>query len=618
MMMNTHNDSCDFVTVEPESNPDSLQQWLSVVENGKTTRTRRSDISTMAKKHLSSLGWLFAYFKKNKRRELRYKSPEGKWFYSLATACSSCVNEEEEIIVLESESPRNLALVAIETVGDDNVKKKRGKRVKDCETAAFSGKKRKKRVKNCETAAFKGKKRMKRVEDCETAAFNGTKGLDNVDVLKRRKRGNDCETTAFNLSKTVVSVDVLKKRKRVKYCETAAFNEVATKEEKNGLSIVNKLILNVDVLKRKRVNDCETAAFNPLSDVINQQEKKRVAANVDVRPRYEKSLRKVLQVMEKKNKKCEKESIRFWRKDCGPEKNCDVCCVCHYGGDLLLCDGCPSAFHHTCIGLPNLPEEELWFCPCCCCDICGSMVTLGNSKLMTCEQCQRRFHLKCLKEGTCLVSFRGWFCSKQCSRVYSSLQSLLGRKIVVGEEGLVWSLIRAPNDDEHYDDEQMSKLDSAVEILHQGFEPSTDPFSGRDLVEELIYRKDADGVGRGFYTVLIERGNDPVTVAAVRVDKDVAEIPLVATLFNYRRSGMCRVLMDELEKQMFKMGVRRLVLPAARDVVSTWSQGFGFKVMESWERLEFVKHGMLDFVGTVMCHKFLRGREVSGESSLTE
>lgn len=28
-----------------------------------------------------------------------------------------------------------------------------------------------------------------------------------------------------------------------------------------------------------------------------------------------------------------------------------VCSVCHYGGKLILCDGCPSAFHATCLGL---------------------------------------------------------------------------------------------------------------------------------------------------------------------------------------------------------------------------------------------------------------------------
>jgi len=182
--------------------------------------------------------------------------------------------------------------------------------------------------------------------------------------------------------------------------------------------------------------------------------------------------------------------------------------------------------------------------------------------------------------------------------------------------------MRAPNEGEHYDDEQISKLESAVEILHQGFEPTNDVFSGRDLVEELIYRKDRTGVGRGFYTVLIERKNEPITVAAVRVDKDVVEIPLVATLSSYRRSGMCRVLMDELEKQMSQMGVCRLVLPAAKEVVTTWTERFGFSVMNSSERLELVKHGMLDFVGTIMCHKFLQKERAENdsaeESSLTE
>ncbi|KAG2327037.1 hypothetical protein Bca52824_009765 [Brassica carinata] len=34
--------------------------------------------------------------------------------------------------------------------------------------------------------------------------------------------------------------------------------------------------------------------------------------------------------------------------------------------------------------------------------------------------------------------------------------------------------------------------------------------------------------------------NEPIIVAAVRVIKDAAEIPLLATLSNYRRSEMCR------------------------------------------------------------------------------
>ncbi|CAN8264772.1 unnamed protein product [Cochlearia groenlandica] len=70
---------------------------------------------------------------------------------------------------------------------------------------------------------------------------------------------------------------------------------------------------------------------------------------------------------------------------------------------------------------------------------------------------------------------------------------------------------------------------------------------------------------------------------------------------------------------MSKIGVCRLVLPAAKEVLTTWTQWFGFSVMESCERLELVKHGMLDFVGIVMCHKFLMDIEKdSEESSLTE
>ncbi|CAN8264476.1 unnamed protein product [Cochlearia groenlandica] len=501
------------VLVEPELSPGSIEEWLSIIQHGKKIDkgTRRSDLSLKVKKHLSALGWFFAYPGIGKRRDLRYKSPQGKWFYSLASACMNCLDENPKQQQIVPKSDLSCSLT------------------------------------NLDLSKTKKKRKRKRVIDCyDTDVFQG-------EILKRREKTLSC-------------------------CSV-------------------KLVFNVDVSSK-------------------QQE----TSKGEIRPRIGKSLKNILQAMEKKNEKGEKESLRFLRKDSTPDMNYDVCCVCHLGGELLLCDGCPSAYHHTCLGLSNIPEEDLWFCPCCCCDICESMETpQGNSKLMTCEQCQRRFHLKCV-EDPCLVSFKGWFCSSQCSRAYTELQSLLGCKISVGENNdLVWRLIRAPSDGEHYNDEQISKLDSAVKILHQGFEPSKDPFSGRDLVEELVYKRDGTSLGHGYYTVLIERKNVPITAATIRVDKDVVEIPLVSTLFEFRRSGMCRVLMDELEKQMSRIGVCRLVLPAAKEVLTTWTQRFGFSAMESCERLELVKHGMLDFVGTVMCHKFLMDIEKdSGESSLTE
>ncbi|KAJ7976353.1 increased DNA methylation 1-like [Quillaja saponaria] len=53
----------------------------------------------------------------------------------------------------------------------------------------------------------------------------------------------------------------------------------------------------------------------------------------------------------------------------------------------------------------------------------------------------------------------------------------------------------------------------------------------------------------GFYTVLLERDDEIICVATIRVYREkVAEVPLVATRSQYRQQGMCRILMDELEK----------------------------------------------------------------------
>ena len=64
---------------------------------------------------------------------------------------------------------------------------------------------------------------------------------------------------------------------------------------------------------------------------------------------------------------------------------------------------------------------------------------------------------------------------------------------------------RVPNDEEQ-------QLDSAVEMLHKSFNPTPNRFSGRDLVEELIFSKDSHLAWDARCT--IERNNKAITVVA--------------------------------------------------------------------------------------------------------
>lgn len=49
-----------------------------------------------------------------------------------------------------------------------------------------------------------------------------------------------------------------------------------------------------------------------------------------------------------------------------PDSHQDYCEVCQQGGEIILCDTCPKAYHLCCLEpeLIEAPEGE-WFCPTC-------------------------------------------------------------------------------------------------------------------------------------------------------------------------------------------------------------------------------------------------------------
>ncbi|KAG4935221.1 hypothetical protein JHK82_049518 [Glycine max] len=111
---------------------------------------------------------------------------------------------------------------------------------------------------------------------------------------------------------------------------------------------------------------------------------------------------------------------------------------------------------------------------------------------------------------------------------------------------------------------------------------------------------------QGFYTVLLERNEELISVAAVRVyGKKVTEVPPVGTRIEYRPHGMCHILMKKLEKKLTQLGVEGLILPAVPSVLETWTRSFGIAKMTNLERSQFLDYTFLDFQSAIMCQKLL-------------
>ncbi|XP_031127403.1 uncharacterized protein LOC116029493 isoform X1 [Ipomoea triloba] len=158
----------------------------------------------------------------------------------------------------------------------------------------------------------------------------------------------------------------------------------------------------------------------------------------------------------------------------------DLCIICADGGKLVLCDGCPRAFHKECASLPSVPRGK-WYCKYCenmfqrekfvehnanalaagrvsgidpieqitkrcirivknpeeaeviACVICRgydfSRSGFGPRTVILCDQCEKEYHIGCLKKHKIAdlkeLPKGKWFCCTGCQRIYLALQNLL-------------------------------------------------------------------------------------------------------------------------------------------------------------------------------------------------
>ncbi|XP_022774765.1 uncharacterized protein LOC111316848 isoform X2 [Durio zibethinus] len=301
------------------------------------------------------------------------------------------------------------------------------------------------------------------------------------------------------------------------------------------------------------------------------------------------------------------------------------------GLDVIQKEDDLAAGHHS-LSLPidncrkkDVPGEN-WFCPSCCCGLCGLRDSKSDSELFTktCLQCSRQYHVACLSEAQHPSPTDypfGSFCSEACYKLCAQLYQLLGISNPTTVDGLSWTLMRSLKNVYQFPDMSKPhtwiKLSDVLRVIHECFEPVKDPHTNRDLVRDVVFNSGSKLKRldfRGFYAMVLHNSDEILSIATVRIHGlKAAEIPLVATPFQYRRQGMCRLLLQELEKLLTQMSIERLVLPAIPQLRETWETSFGFLEMTLSERLQFLGYPFLAFQGTIMLQKFLRNSMVNKE-----
>ncbi|XP_010528338.1 PREDICTED: uncharacterized protein LOC104805464 [Tarenaya hassleriana] len=345
----------------------------------------------------------------------------------------------------------------------------------------------------------------------------------------------------------------------------------------------------------------------------------------------------------------------------------DMCTICGDGGDLLLCAGCPQAFHTTCLKFQSKPEGT-WYCSSCNdkpvssrkvsagdpwssskpivirltrvvkapeseiggCVFCRShdfsVGKFDDRTVILCDQCEKEYHVGCLREnGLCdlkEIPQDKWFCCGDCSRIHTALQNSVscGAQAIpahlsdtISKKCIEKGIFIESEDSVQWRilsgksryPEHLPLLSRAAAIFRECFDPIVAK-SGRDLIPVMVYGRNISGQEfGGMYCVVLMVNSLVVSAALLRVfGRQVAELPLVATSRQFQGKGYFQGLFACIESLLSSLKVENLVLPAAEEAESIWTKKFGFTKLSEQQMQKYQREVQFTvFKGTSMLEK---------------
>ncbi|TVU47435.1 hypothetical protein EJB05_07038, partial [Eragrostis curvula] len=571
---------------------DALEKYIDHMEADKQNSRTRKRLRSNAKKFLMSAGWRFWLKQKSTNKlELRYSAPHGKSYNSLLAACKGYLEKGYE------ESSDSSFEITNHGYADGSTNPSKSIALGGRDDMLISVVDRCNDMWPLSTPSGKSKKRKS-----SSGPVNRARVL-----CSRHGRVIPCQHRAKTVLSLLLEKNILLPRDRITYKQTS-----------DG-PVIKEGSINKDGIK--------CLCCNEIFTLENFEVHAGISTPLPSAHMFLKDGRSLSQcLIEFMGENRPKDSLHLRLKGRYSDLESDsICSVCNDGGEILLCDNCPSSFHHDCVGLEAIPEGS-WYCPSCRCGICNLSDYDPNTSQFTektvvyCDQCEREYHVGCIRNRDHQLVCRPegcWLCSRGCSKIFQHLQSLIGKSIPTPVEGLSCTILRFcrenGNDLVDFDDgtmaEHYGKLRIALDVLHECFVTIIEPRTQSDLSEDIVFNRESELRRlnfRGFYTILLQKGGELVSVGTFRVcGQKFAELPLIGTRVPYRRQGMCRLLMNELEKLLSDLGVERLLLPAVPQLLETWTGSFGFTVMTNYDRLELVENSILSFQGTTMCQKVL-------------